>query len=72
MMVGIIIAYVAIAIMWYPYEFAFWQREFPTIANIEYTGNRLLSIILAAVWPISFVAKLLDNDFPFRHGRKWE
>ena len=77
--IGSIVTFCAI----YPAYFAYFQREFPEIADENYAFDRLdaflFSGFLAIFWPIGLPAWCLGvcmvfvvtKSFIYKHGLKW-
>lgn len=72
----IISIYLLGGFLMYGFEFAFWQREYPMIAEENRDSNIRKSLWGAVVWPCNIVAFFLFflffqfNKFKF-HGFKW-
>lgn len=53
MTAALIIAYVVIADLWFAYEFAWWQRTFPTLAERHHDRDFIRAFLSALIWPIT-------------------
>jgi hypothetical protein len=50
MLFMILVMYVSIAVLFFGYSFAFWQRNFPTVAKETMREDFWSSLILAPLW----------------------
>lgn len=50
----LIVIWIICGILAYGRSLAFWQREFPTLAKRDYTGDRNMSLLIAVLGPIGF------------------
>ena len=65
--------YGAVGSLAYASEFAYWQRKYPTLAEESYGGDMQHSMVMAAIWPISVIARfLLEKLGTFSYGLKWK
>jgi hypothetical protein len=67
----IILGYVALGVYVYGITFAYFQREYPTIAGLDYSSDRRRGICFGLVAPISvFVVYRMSHNA--KHGLKFK
>ena len=73
----LIILYIIGGVLTYGLNFAYMQKEFPTLAKEHKNKDRIESIILGLLWPIGLFAIILmiieSDKFKevFKHGLKF-
>ena len=66
----IIGVWVACGIVSYGYNFAYYQREYPSLAEKEYKRDMMVCIFLSVFGPINLLV-MMDSD-EYRHGIKFK
>ena len=61
--------YVAIGVLTYGLMFAYWQREWPSLAKEDYQSDLVKSLVGFVLWPASLLFLALRGGF--RHGLKF-
>lgn len=62
--------YVICAIACYGLEFAYWQREYPLVAEYDYKKDCLRAVYCSLVWPIALIVMRICCSF--KHGFKFK
>lgn len=64
------VTWISCSILSYGLVFAYFQREWPTLAKKDYTDDKLKCLMLSLFGPFSLIASLIMTRFG-RHGIKW-
>jgi hypothetical protein len=65
--------YVFFAVLLYGFSFAYWQRKWPSQAEVFYEGDRNLSLLTAVFWPLGFLSAFCSSDGTlFNYGVKFK
>ena len=65
----IILFWVLCSILVYGFQFAMWQKEFPSLAKEDYKSDKLRSLVISIGGPIILIIMLIEYDC--KYGLKY-
>ncbi len=66
-LIGVAIVYAVCGLLAYKATFAYFQKEYPSLAESRRGSDRGLAWVMAAAGPIGLAVAILYGDF-FKHG----